>query len=309
MNLLFIGGTRFTGLAMAREALRRGHRVGLFHRGGQPDADSTGLEGARHLHGDRRQDLAALAQGQWDATLDTCGYRPGDIHAVADALDGRGGHYCFVSTASVYAEDTRAGSDESAPLAPTAALDPATLATVPITPETYGPLKVLCEQAVRERYAAPLVLRPPYIIGPGDYTMRFPEWVKRIAAGGVVDAPGPRHAALQYVDARDLANFALDAVERRLGGTFNVSAVQPPFGFGQMLDAIVEGVAPAGTQLRWLDVAQAKASGQSFPLWHEGQDLGMAALTSAAARAQGLQGRPLAETARDVLQWLRQAAR
>jgi 2'-hydroxyisoflavone reductase len=303
MNILFIGGTRFAGLAMAREALRRGHRVDLFHRGGKP---FPGLEGARHIHGDRARDLAALAQGQWDATIDTCGYRPGDIHAVADALQGRGGHYCFVSTGSVYAEDIPAGSDETAPLAPTGGLDPATLATVPITGDNYGPLKVLCEQAVRERYADPLVLRPPYIIGPDDYTMRFPEWVKRIAAGGVVEAPGPRGAAIQYVDARDLASFTIAAIERRLAGTFNVSAVQPPFGFGDMLDAILQGVAPAGTQLRWIGVEEARASKTAWPLWHEGMDLGIVAVTSAAARKEGLEGRPLAETARDTLEWLRQ---
>src|SRR5260221_14050507 len=64
MRILFIGGTRFVGLAMAREALRRGHAVDLFHRGA---TSATGLEGATHLHGDRSADTSSLARGQWDA--------------------------------------------------------------------------------------------------------------------------------------------------------------------------------------------------------------------------------------------------
>ena len=69
MRVLFLGGTRFVGLAMAREALRRGHQVSVFHRGNhRPD----GLQGATHLVGDRVSDLHLLAHGQWDAVVDVC---------------------------------------------------------------------------------------------------------------------------------------------------------------------------------------------------------------------------------------------
>ncbi|MES2632070.1 MAG: NAD-dependent epimerase/dehydratase family protein [Pseudomonadota bacterium] len=301
MKLLFIGGTRFLGHAMATEALARDHEVDLFHRGKTP---AQGLDGARHLHGDRVTDLSALAKGQWDAVIDTCAYRPRDVDLMAHALGTRFRKYVFVSSASVYASDIPPDSAESAPRTATGGLDKTALDTLPINGETYGPLKVLCEDAVFAHHVDHLVLRPTFVIGPNDYTQRFPEWVRRIAAGGVVDAPGPREAAVQYIDARDLARFTISAVEANLRGTFNAASPQVPFGFGDLLDAVVQAVAPASTRLNWLTPAQAKASGKEFPLWGGGESSGVAAINSDAARANGLVARPLEETARDTLAWL-----
>src|SRR5450432_419840 len=305
MRILFIGGTRFVGLAMAREALQRGHVVDLFHRG---TTSATGLEGATHLHGDRSGDMSALAGGAWDAVVDACAYRPHEIHSMAEALAGRFRKYVCVSTVSVYADDVPHNCDESAARAETADLDPNDAGNKAIDPRTYGPLKVLCEDEVLARHLNRLIIRPTFVIGPDDYTQRFPEWVRRIAAGGEVDAPGPRDAAIQYIDARDLAAFVVAAIERDLQGTFNTAAPQPPFTFGQMLDEIVAGVGPAGTRLRWLSVAEAKASAKSFPLWTEGESVGKLAVDAGAARARGLSSRPLRESARDVLEWTRQAS-
>ena len=303
MRILFIGGTRFVGLAMAREAIARGHQVDVFHRGKTP---GDALEGARHLPGDRVTDLSSLAVGEWDAVIDTCGYRPRDIAIMSDALAGRHGKYVFISSASVYAEDIPPNSDETAARTPTSGLDAQALDTTLVNGETYGPLKVLCEDAVLAGHADHLVVRPTFVIGPHDYTQRFTEWVRRIAAGGEVDAPGPADAAVQYIDARDLARFVVGAVEQGVRGTFNTAATEPPFSFGQMLEGIVAGVGPAGTRLRWLTPAEAQASGRDFPLWAEGKSYGMMAINSRAARSHGLSCRPLAQTAAEVLAWIRQ---
>ena len=302
MRILFIGGTRFVGLAMAREALRRGHVVEVFHRG---STTATGLDGAIHLHGNRSGDVSALARGEWDAVVDACAYRPLEIDSMAAALTGRYRKYVFVSTVSVYDDDLPHNADESGAKADTAGLDANEPGGKPIEPNTYGPFKVLCEDAARARHPNLLIVRPTFVIGPDDYTQRFPEWVRRIAAGGEVDAPGPRDAAIQYIDARDLGAFVIDGIERDLQGTFNTAAPQPPFTFGQMLDEIVAGVGPAGTRLRWLSVAEASASGKSFPLWAGGESVGKLAVDAGAARAHGLSSRPLRESARDVLEWTR----
>ncbi|WP_395689703.1 NAD-dependent epimerase/dehydratase family protein [Caenimonas koreensis] len=302
MNLLFIGGTRFVGDAMAREAIARGHSVDIFHRGTTP---AKNLEGAMHLHGDRVKDLSALATGRWDAVVDCCGYRPHEVSLMLDALAGRFAKYVFISSVSVYADGIAHNSDETAARADASTLDPDALETMPIDAASYGRLKVLCEDMLFTRHADNLVIRPTYVIGPHDYTPRFPEWVRRIAAGGEVLAPGPRHAAIQYVDARDLAAFTIGAIEQDARGPFNAASPRGPFGFGDMLDAIAEAVAPPGTTLKWLTPHEAKASGNSYPLWHEGGDYGVAAINSDAAHGYGLTGRPLGATARDVLAWLR----
>ncbi|MBC7603446.1 MAG: NAD-dependent epimerase/dehydratase family protein [Ramlibacter sp.] len=304
MNLLFIGGTRFVGEAMAHEAIARGHTVDIFHRGTTP---AKNLKGARHLHGDRVKDVSALVTGEWDAVIDCCGYRPHEIGLMLDTLAGRVKKYVFVSSVSVYDEAIAHNCGESAARTDASSLDRTALDTMPIDGETYGRLKVLCEDVIFARHPDHIVIRPTYVVGPHDYTQRFPEWVRRLAAGGEVEAPGPRHASVQYIDARDLAAFAIGAIEQNATGVFNTASPQGPFGFGAMLDAIAQGVAPPGTTLKWLTAQEAKASGKSFPLWHEGHDWGIGAVNSDAARALGLKARPLAQTARDVQAWIRES--
>ena len=85
MRILIIGGTRFVGRHITEAALSAGHDVTLFHRG------RTGSElfpRATHLIGDRNEDLSALAEGSWDATVDACAYVPRQVRSLARALDG-----------------------------------------------------------------------------------------------------------------------------------------------------------------------------------------------------------------------------
>lgn len=300
MRILFIGGTRFVGLAMARESLRRGHQVDVFHRGINPPKHLTG---ATDLRGDRCGDLSALARSEWDAVVDTCAYKPHEIQTMANALGSRFRKYVFVSSVGVYANDVPPNSDETAARADASVLAGKDLSKLAMSSETFGPLKVLCENEVLLRHADHLVIRPSFVIGPDDYTQRFPEWIRRIAAGGQVDAPEPRDAPIQYIDARDLAAFVVGAIEQDLQGAFNVAAPKPPFTFEKFLDEIIASVAPGGTRLHWLSVAEAIASGSSFPLWTGGPPDGRLALNSDAAMALGLSCRPLRDSARDVLEW------
>src|SRR6478609_1008659 len=102
MRLLVIGGTKFVGRHLVDAALADGHAVTLLHRG------VTGADlfpDAEHRLADRNDAAAltdALADGSWDATIDVSAYRPGQVAALADALNGRGGRYVFVSSVSVY---------------------------------------------------------------------------------------------------------------------------------------------------------------------------------------------------------------
>lgn len=63
-----------------------------------------------------------------------------------------------------------------------------------------------------------LIVRPGMIVGPNDPTDRFTYWVARAAEGGVMPAIGAPDAPMQYIDARDLAAWMLDALEASLSG-------------------------------------------------------------------------------------------
>jgi 2'-hydroxyisoflavone reductase len=309
MKVLIIGGTRFSGRNATELALERGHDVTLFHRG----ITGPGLfPQATHVIGDRDTDLEKLSGGSWDATIDFSAYTPLHVRELAGALGARGGHYTFISSTAAYATNASAhgqpasGATEDAPLAeadrplPThfSMSDPAAIAA-------YGMLKVASERAAREAFGrGVLIVRPTYIIGPLDYTGRFTYWVKRIARGGEVLAPGPREPTLQVVDARDVAAFAIDNSERATDGTFHLTTPQPPARWGDLLDTVAATVAPAGTRLTWVDRDFLLSRGQNsatLPLWPSGgpYEDGFALDNSAAVRA-GFTPRPVAESVRDI---------
>jgi nucleoside-diphosphate-sugar epimerase len=307
MQILVVGGTRFVGRHFVAQAVAAGHEVTLFHRGRTGGELFPDLE---HRIGDRDGDLAALTSGQWDATVDACAYVPRQVHALADVLGDRGGHYLLVSSVSAYAVPSAPGIAEDAPLIELA--DP----TVEnVTAETYGGLKVLCEKAAVARHGtATLLVRPTYVVGPDDYTWRFPWWVHRLARGGQVAVPGPADNPAQLIDARDLGAFMTHLLGTGATGAFNAVGPEKPLTWGEQMQAVAALVAPPGTSLRWLEPAAVEvllqeAGRGAFPLW-AGTDNDRWIETSdpAKALAAGLKIGPFADTIRDTLAWTRVSA-
>jgi 2'-hydroxyisoflavone reductase len=302
MRILFVGGTRFVGRAMAEAAVAAGHQVTLLHRG----KTSPGtLAAAEHLLADRDGDLSALQMREFDATIDVCAYLPRQVESLAAALGTRGGHHVYVSTMSVYADDVAGpGLDEYAKL--TATPDPE---TDTLTEETYGGLKVLCERAAVAAYGEDnvAIVRPTYVIGPEDYSFRFPWWVRRIATGGEILSPGPAASPMSVIDARDQGAWTVRLAETGAAGPFNGIGTSLPFTFEDLLIATRDAVAPDGASLAWVDgrwLAAQGVTGRDLPLWNEGGDEWTLAGDNARALATGLNPRPLAETVADTLAWM-----
>lgn len=304
MKLLIIGGTRFVGRHLVVAALAAGHQVTLFNRGRSAPAP----DGVTQRLGDRRGDLSALGGGRWDAVIDTCGYLPAEVARMAAHLQGRVDRYVFVSSVSVYA-GAATPNDEDSPLGVIDDTD-----TEVVDGRTYGPLKALCEAEVTRRFGeAALVLRPGLIVGPFDPTQRFTYWparVARAARGETVLAPGVPQAPLQWIDARDLAAFALRALADETSGTFNLAGEPGQSTMGRLLQTCAE---VAGTQpvLRWADVARLQALGlqpwSDLPLALPDDDehRGFMHTDVRRALAAGLRNRPAAQTVADTLAWHR----
>ena len=296
-----IGGTRFIGRHVVEAALARGHEVTVFHRG-RSGSDLFSGRVDRRI-GDRDGDLDALAEDQWDATIDTCAYVPRHVQTLADVLGERGGHHLLVSSVSAYDEPAGPGFTEDSPL-----LDLDDPTTEQVTGETYGGLKVLCERAAIDRHGPrTIVVRPTYVIGPDDYTWRFPWWVSRIARGGEVPVPGPADAPMQVVDVRDMAAWMVSLLEQKAEGAFHAVGVDAGFTWRALLEAVVAAVGPPGTSLTWVDpVAATGLPEGTVPLW-SGDESEVWILTAdpARARATGLSARPLADTVRDTWAWTR----
>jgi len=299
VRILTIGGTQFIGRHFVQAALDGGHHVTVFHRG---RTGAALFPSATHLAGDRNQDLGALGAGRWDATVDFCAYRPRQVASLAAALDGRGGQHLLISSVSVYAPGAAPGFGEDAPLIELP--DPE---VQEVTAATYGGLKVACERAALDAYgaAATTIVRPTYVIGPYDHTYRLTWWVERLARGGRVLVPGDPADPIQVIDARDLATWMVALLERSVPGAFHAVSPEPPFGFGALLDVIATAVAPAGTQLTWVDGEFLRAAGldeAALPLAPglDSGDTSINAASPAAARAAGLAPRPLPDSVADL---------
>ena len=300
MRLLLLGGTGFVGRHITEAALAAGHDVTLFNRG---QTNAALFEGATRLTGDRESgDLSALATGEWDAVVDVNAYTPRRVREAIAALDGRVGHYTFISTVSVYVHGPSTGTpvDESAPLE---RLDDPT--TEAVTNESYGGLKVLCEEEVQEAFpSASSIVRPGIVGGPYDPTDRFTWWVRRAARGGEMLVPDRPDQPVQVVHARDQADFVVDITRRGVSGVFNSVGPSEPLTLRGLVEACA-GAAGVEVEPVWVPEAFVAEHEIPFPLFvpsAAGVD-NIFEASSAAAEAAGLRNRPIVETAADTLAW------
>ena len=294
MRLLVLGGTVFLSHAVASECVRRGHEVVCACRG---ESGSVPDE-ARLARWDRAAEPPPTIEA--DAVVDV-GRRPTWVRAAVAAWPEA--HWTFVSTVNVYADDS--APDQT----------PATGRLVePVDEggaEAYGPMKVACEQAVRDVARTAFVVRPGLIVGPGDPTGRGAYWPERLADDEhrEVLAPGSADDVVQVIDVRDLAAWIVDAAELHLTGTFDAVGQPTPIG-----DLLMQAAPHRADDLTWVPTEFLEAHGvepwmgpDSIPLWLPRPTYdGMLAHDPTPSLAAGLRLRPVAETANDTLEWLRE---
>jgi nucleoside-diphosphate-sugar epimerase len=271
-RLLVLGGTEFVGRAVAEDALARGWEVTVFHRGRHaPPPGVTALRGDRTAGGGLTALEKEATAGGWDVVVDTWSGAPSAVRDTAALLAPRVGHYAYVSSRSVYSFPPPAGLDETGPLVDASPDSDGDGDGDADADADYARAKRGGELAVEAAFGdRGLLVRAGLILGPWENIGRLPWWLLRVARGGEVLAPGPRDLALQYVDARDLAAWTLDAAERGLGGAYNL--VSPPghTTMGELLESCVR-VTGSGAVLRWTDPEPILAAGvrpwTDLPVW------------------------------------------
>mgnify|MGYP002778113759 CR=1 FL=1 len=297
LRLLVLGGTGFIGPHLVRLAVERGHAVTIFTRG-RRTADLPAS--VVRLTGDRNGDLRALETGTWDAVVDDSATNPAWVRLSTALLGARAGRYLFTSSTGVHYPYRARGLDERAPVL-TAAADPTDGSA------TFGASKAACERVVLDAYGERgLVVRPTYIVGPGDTTDRFPYWPQRLARGGPTLAPGRPDDAVQFVDVRDLAAFYVRLLEEGRSGIYAAVGPRAPTTMPAFLAAARAALGSTSEFVAVDDYAFLERHGitESIP-WAmlRGNDLGMMAIANAKAVSAGLAFRPVADTVRDTLAW------
>ena len=312
LRILILGGTGFTGPHQVRYALERGHRVTLFNRGRRPQPWPGNVV---ELTGDRETgDLKSLETGEWDVCIDNPTTLPSWVRDAGRVLQGRVRQFVFISTVSAYAANDKVDQDESAATATYKGADAMaeTQATLRASMALYGPLKAASEAEARRWFGErTTVIRPGLIVGPGDETDRFTYWPVRLARGGEVLAPGDGSDPVQFIDARDLAEWTIRMVESRTTGTFNATGPAARLTTREMLAGIAAAVRSDAT-LTWVPTAFLEKENvqawSDLPVWvpAEGDSIGFARRDIGRALRAGLTFRPLAVTAADTLAWFRE---
>jgi 2'-hydroxyisoflavone reductase len=306
LNLLIIGGTGFTGPEQVEYALARGHKVTLLNRNKRrPDLFKGSVD---QLVGDLSADVSVLKGRSFDAVLDIPTTYPFWVRNVAQYLKGHVGHYVFISTVSVYLDNSKPGMDETDATTPMdKAIDPYSL-DPSYRASQYAPFKTFCERLVQETYPVSTIIRPGLIVGPLDPSDRFTYWPSRIDRGGEVLAPGDPNDRVQFIDSRDLAQWTIRMIEQREAGVFNALGPGAPLSISEMLYGI-KAVTTAGAQFTWVGAEflqqQKIEEWKDMPVWvnPHGDGAGFHFRTNAKAISKGLTFRPLAETALDTLEW------
>jgi 2'-hydroxyisoflavone reductase len=313
LRILILGGTAFLGPHLVRYATERGHHVTIFTRGRrEPGLFEASFAGVEHLVGDRSEPdgLAALRGKRWDAVIDTSGQQVSWTRESARMLRASVGRYLYVSSTGVFLPYHTTNIAEDGPIVLSD--------TPPRETPSYGVMKALSERETRAAFGNDaIIVRPGYIVGPGDLSDRWTYWPVRIARGGEIPVPGRKTDPVQYIDVRDLTEWMIRLLETGTTGTFNATGPARR----QTLEEFVYGVAaitPAVLTWTWIEdhawlrrypfrtLPSGEHIGYTYSVpWiiPEGENLGHMQIDASRAIAAGLDFRALATTARDTLHW------
>lgn len=312
MNILILGGTGFTGPFQVKYALSRGHKVTVFNRGKTHPGELP--KEAEQLIGDRNGQLDALKGRKWDVVIDIPTTLPVWVRDAAQILQGNVDRYIFVSTISVYADVSKPNSDETTPLLKYQGADAMkeTQATLRASNfGLYGPLKALSEAEAEKWFPGKaLIVRPGLIVGPGDESDRFTYWPVRVERGGEVLAPGNPTDPVQFIDARDLAEWIIRMAEQGTTGIFNATGPKEKMTIGAMLDGIKKAT-KSNAQFTWADAdflaSEKVRPWADMPVWvpPRGDSMGFSTISIKKALDKGLTFRSIGDTTQATLEWFK----
>lgn len=209
MNLFVIGGTGFISGALVRRLVADGHHVTTFTRGDTPapvqHEHLVEKHGDRHRRGDLER---AAGDATYDAVFDMIAYNADESELAADVFAGRTRRFIHCSTISVY----MVSGDVQCPITEDQDQLPA-MDAWPRNPfgHDYGLNKRRCEDVLWARHDPErfpvTMLRPTYVCGPRDQTLRDWFWVERILDGHPLLVPGSGDHAYQPIYVDDVAHL------------------------------------------------------------------------------------------------------
>jgi nucleoside-diphosphate-sugar epimerase len=223
MNILIIGGTRFVGLAVAKQLADRGHRVTLFHRTMRDDLPFAQFQGDLNDVASLHTCLVTVLP---DCIIHMYAMNGGQIEMLRDALAQYPGtpRVVVISSADVYRAFEVVNQLTDAPVQPTPFTENSALRRVPPYPGAEGKYE---KQAV-EQAAFPLdaiCVRLGMVYGENDYQRRFTDIFAAMHHTNEITLPhNIAHWRSCYIGVNNAAyGIALLAEQGELGEIYNLS--------------------------------------------------------------------------------------
>lgn len=305
LRILILGGTGFIGPCYVQAALNRGHKVSVFNRGQRQTTLPADVE---CLVGDRNGELDSIKRHEWDAAIDLAAFVPAWVRSLGEALKDRVNHYTFISTAATYEVPVGGQNiDESSRVRGyEGSSDPYQLVR-PRNLHEYGALKVLCEREAERQFPGnTLVVRPGHIVGPREPGGYLTYWAVRVAKGGEILVAGDPWMPIQFIDARDLAEWSIRMIESRTTGIYNAAGPADTTSLGKVINAARATLQPSSRPVwvpsSWLLVQQGSEMWDSPLFWSydSGWEWCLRGISSERALANGLTFRPVNVTLADA---------
>ena len=219
MKILVIGGSYFLGRWFVELAHKK-HSVTVLNRG----SIKVGLPGVTELVCDRHdaEGLKKLPCNEYDAVVELCAYKKGDIEGIINVFGRSSAKYIFVSTVDVY-EHSEGIVTEDSPLRTAFPAGPEG-EYLKGKAELEKELKAVCEK----RGMNPISVRPAVLYGPANYAPRekmFFDWISR---AGQIILPSDSDGLFYMTYASDAALAILDICEKyEVTGAYNLVPPSP----------------------------------------------------------------------------------
>lgn len=307
LKILILGGTSFLGPHQIAYALNRGHKISTFTRGkSKPLVHLDLFDQVEQLIGDREDDLRALEKGEWDVVIDNSGRKTSWTKATANLLKERASLYIYTSSTSVYFPYLKVGVNEA----------DSVLLELPQGSEfennkisyEYGVMKATSELETIHAFGKDrsIIVRPTFMIGPGDKSDRFIHWPVRLIKGGDILVPGKEDDFVQYIDVRDIAEWMIRLAEENTVGTFNAVGPRKPEGLREFAIKAKSSFNVSSNLVFVDDYEFLKSNNIYYQVpWvlAEGNSIGFTRIDNAKAIKAGLSCRNLQESIKEMEIW------
>ena len=307
LDILILGGTSFLGPQQIAYALGRGHSITTFTRGKtKPTVHAELFDKVEQLVGDRENDLTALQNRKWDAVIDNSGHNVEWTKNSANLLKDNVDLYLYTSSVSVYYPFIKNNINEDQELR---LKEPEGIEDEELKLEYwYSVMKANSEIAAQNIFGKDrtIVVRPTYIIGPGDKSNRFIYWPIRLSKGGDALVPGKASDPVQYIDVRDVAEWTIRLIEDKNTDTFNAVGPKQVQNIHEFLEEAKNAFNVKTNLIQVDDYDFLKKHNIHYIVpWilPEGNNLGSATISIKKGVENGLSYRPLKDTIKDTYNW------